>query len=77
MAESNDYKVEIDEILKKNHNKGKVTEIWARIINLKTCNTLRKRIWWKDKDGVFHDESKNVPVKFRDMVDNAWLQVIK
>lgn len=38
---------------------------------------IKKLIWWKDEDGVFHDESKDLPIKFRDMIDNAWLHKVR
>ena len=66
------YEVEINEILKKNLDKNKKIGIWAKIKNLKTGETMNKRIWWKDQDGVIHDGTFNLPVKLRDLVDNAW-----
>ena len=70
---NDEYKVEIDEILRKNPKGEIVTEIWARIINTRTNDIIKKMIWWKNGDGVFHDESKDLPIKFRDIIDNAWL----
>jgi hypothetical protein len=35
------------------------------------------RIWWEDRNGVFHDESRNIPIELRDLVDNAWYEQSK
>ena len=77
MTDCDDYKVEIEEILKKDQEGRNITEIWAKIINIKTNDTIKKLIWWKNEDGIVHDESKELPIEFRDMVDNAWLQAVK
>jgi len=36
--------------------------------------TMNKRIWWESEDGVFHDGTSELPVEFRDAVDNAWIE---
>ena len=77
MTDYDDYKVEIEKILKKDQEGRNITEIWARIINIKTNDTIKKLIWWKNEDGIVHDESKELPIEFRDMVDNALLQAVK
>ena len=51
MTDYDDYKVEIEEILKKDQEGRNITEIWARIINIKTNDTIKKLIWWKNEDG--------------------------
>jgi len=45
-----DFKIEINEILKKDFEDNKETGIWAKITNLETCKIIEKRIWWKDRD---------------------------
>ncbi len=72
-----DYKVEIDEILKKDQEWRNISEIWAKIINVKTNYTIKKLTWWKKEDGIVHDELKDLLMEFRDMVDNAWLQAVR
>jgi len=69
-----DYKVEIDRVIKKGFEGKDKTEIWAEIKNLKTSESMRKLIWWEDESGVFHDETPNLPIEFRDEVDNAWIE---
>jgi hypothetical protein len=49
-------------------------EIWANIVNQKTGEIIKRRIWWEDNKKIFHDESYNIPPKFRDLVDNAWIE---
>lgn len=68
-----DYDITIDKIVKKGLKGGK-TEIWARIKNLETNETMDKLIWWEDDNGVFHDESANLPIELRDKIDNAWIE---
>ena len=68
-----DYKIEINEIQKVNQKGNKKKEIWAKIINLKTNISSKKRIWWKDDKGIIHDGTPDLPVHLRDLVDNAWI----
>jgi hypothetical protein len=70
------YKIKINEILKKDLDTNKKTGIWAKIKNIKTGETINKRIWWKDHEGVIHDGTVDLPVKLRDLVDNAWFEYI-
>lgn len=67
------YSVKIDKILKSGLT-GDKTEIWARITNLETSETIDKLIWWEDENGVFHDESSSLPTELRSIVDNAWIE---
>ena len=69
-----DYKIEINEILKKNCEDNKETGIWAKIKNIETCKTIKKRIWWMDREGIMHDGTTELPVNLRDLVDNAWIE---
>ena len=71
------YEIEINEILKNNLDKNKKVGIWAKIKNIKTGEIMNKRIWWKDDEGVIHDGTFNLPVKIRNLVDNAWLEYSK
>ena len=48
-------------------------EIWADIYDKANGEFIKKLIWWKDYNGLIHDESSNLPIKFRDIVDNAWI----
>jgi hypothetical protein len=52
-------------------------EIWADIYNPIKDEFIKKLIWYKDENGLIHDESSNLPIKFRDIVDNAWISAIK
>jgi hypothetical protein len=49
-------------------------EIWAEIINVDNGKKQKMLIWWKDNEGFYHDESPNLPIEFRDIVDNAWIR---
>ncbi len=69
-----DYKVEIDRVIKKGFEGKDKTEIWAKIKNNKTSETEKILIWWEDEHGVFHDETPNLPIEIRDVVDNAWIE---
>ena len=60
----------------KNSNNIK-EEIWAEIFNNKNDKILKKLIWWRDDKGVYHDESPKLPIKFRGIVDSAWISSIK
>jgi len=62
-----DYKIEINEILKKDFEDNKDTEIWAKITNLETCKIIERRIWWKDRGGIMHDDTTELPVDLRDL----------
>ena len=68
------YKIEINEILRNDYDDTKNIGIWAKIKNLKTGEIINKHIWWKDKDGIMHDGTPDLPVKLRNLVDNAWLE---
>ena len=67
------YNVKIDKVLKSGLA-GDKTEIWARITNLETSETMDKLIWWEDENGIFHDETSSLPVELRSIVDNAWIE---
>ena len=67
------YDVEIDKVLRKGLS-GDKTEIWAKITNLDTLETMEKLIWWEDENGVFHDETINLPAELRSIIDNAWIE---
>ena len=69
-----DYKIEINEILKKDYENNKETGIWAKITNLETCKTIEKLIWWKDRDSIIHDGTSELPINLRNLVDNAWIE---
>ena len=68
------YNVNIKRLLRES-NKGEIkTEIWAEITNKETHEIMKKLIWWEDDDGVFHDETPDLPVELREIVDNAWIE---
>ena len=69
-----EYDVNIKRLLKEGKKGDIKTEIWAEITNKKTYVTMNKRIWWEGEDGVFHDGTSELPVEFRDAVDNAWIK---
>lgn len=52
----------------------RLEEIWAKIMNLSTGELIDFCIWWKDDKGRIHDESPNLPIELRDLVDNAWIE---
>lgn len=68
------YSVDIKRSIKKNESGSPLTEIWAVIKNLETSNTIKKLIFWKDEQGIYHDDSSKLPVELRDLVDNAWIE---
>ncbi len=74
MRNLTNYEIEINEILKNDLVDTKKIGIWAKIKNLKTGEIINKHIWWKDSDGIMHDGTLELPVKLRDLVDNAWLE---
>ena len=68
------YDIKINRFLKEGE-KGKLkTEIWAEIKGNKTNTTMNKLIWWQDENGAFHDNTPNLPVHLRKMIDNAWIE---
>lgn len=70
----NSKMVEIERILKEGMEGKQKTEIWAKIIDPKTKKTKDILIWWEDDEGIFHDETPNLPADIRDIVDNAWIE---
>jgi hypothetical protein len=68
-----DYQIEINKLLKKGKS-GTIAEIWAKITDVKTHQTINKRIWWQGDDGVYHDETPELPAEIRGAVDNAWIE---
>ena len=74
MRNLTNYEIEINEILKNDLVDTKKIGIWAKIKNLKTGEIINKHIWWKDSDGIMHDGTLELPVKLRDLVDNAWIE---
>jgi len=69
-----DYDIKIKRLLKEGRKVNVKTEIWAEITSLDTGKTMKKLIWWKDDDGVFHDGTPGLPVDLRADVDNAWIE---
>ena len=69
-----EYDINIKRLLKGDGKDNIKTEIWAEITNRNTCVTMNRRIWWEDDDGIFHDGTSELPVEFRDAVDNAWIE---
>ena len=69
-----EYDVNIRRLLKGDGKDNIKTEIWAEITNRITYETMNRRIWWEDDDGVFHDEAPDLPIELRGDVDNAWIE---
>ena len=69
-----DYKVELNKIIKEGVEGKQKTEIWANITNLNTNESMDKLIFWKDDNGVLHDETPNLPTEVRDKIDNLWIE---
>jgi hypothetical protein len=69
-----DYKVELNKIIKDEIKGKQKTEIWANITNLNTNESMDKLIFWKDDNGVLHDETPNLPTEIRDKIDNLWIE---
>jgi len=67
------YKIKINKIPSQNNEKNK-SEIWAEITDLKNCTTMNKLIWWEDENGIYHDNTPNLPIDLREKIDNAWLE---
>ena len=66
--------VEISRVIKEGVEGKQKTEIWAKITDQSTQKTTDTLIWWEDDDGIFHDETPNLPIHLRDDVDNAWIE---
>lgn len=49
-------------------------EIWAKVQHVKTGESKEFCIWYKDDEGIIHDETPNLPTKLRSLVDNAWIE---
>lgn len=69
-----DYDIEINKLQRKSEDGNTRTEIWAEITDTETCTTMNKRIWWEDDNGVYHDETPDLPLELREAVDNAWIE---
>jgi len=68
------YDVNIKRLLKESNTGDIKTEIWAEITNKDTHETIKKLIWWEDDEGIYHDETSDLPVELRGLVDNAWIE---
>ena len=66
--------VEISRVIKEGIEGKLKTEIWAKITDLNKKKTTDTLIWWEDDNGIFHDETPNLPVDVRDIIDNAWIE---
>ncbi len=71
------YNIEIRRLIRENADDGIALEIWADILDRATQNKMTKRIWWEDTSGVFHDETSQLPVELRGLVDNALIHKSK
>jgi len=69
-----EYDINIKKLLNGSKKGNIKTEIWAEITNINTCETMNRRIWWKGEDGVFHDETPDLPIDIQGDVDNAWIE---
>ena len=66
--------IKINKLLRERRDGTIKTEIWAEITDRITRRIINKRIWWKDNEGVYHDGVPDLPIEFREAVDNAWLE---
>ena len=69
-----EYDINIKRLLKESEKGNIKTEIWAEIINRSNYETINRQIWWEDDDGVFHDETPDLPIELQGDVDNAWIE---
>jgi hypothetical protein len=69
-----EYDVNIKRLLKEGEKGDIKSEIWAEITNKNTCETMNRRIWWEDDNGVFHDGTPDLPIELQGDVDNAWIE---
>lgn len=69
-----DYTVELNKVIKNGVEGKNKTEIWAKITNEETHEAMDRLVFWEDENGLFHDETPNLPVELRDLVDNAWIE---
>ena len=68
------YDIKINRLLKEGDRGDIKTEIWAEITDQETNTIMNKLIWWQDEKGVFHDNTPNLPVHLRKLIDNAWIE---
>lgn len=66
--------IKIHRVIKEGGQGKQKTEIWAKIMDKEKNETEDALLWWEDDEGTFHDESPNLPVHLRDLVDNAWIE---
>lgn len=69
-----DYDIKINKLLKVDRDGTIKTEIWTKIKDKKTFKTISKRIWWEDDEGIYHDETPDLPIDLRKDIDNAWIE---
>jgi len=69
-----DYNIEIQRKVREGKDGDTRSELWAEITDLATGTTMNKRIWWEDDDGLYHDETPNLPLELREQIDNAWIE---
>jgi len=69
-----EYDINIKRLLIEGETGNIKTEIWVEITNRSTCETMNRRIWLKDDNGVFHDGVPDLPVELRGDVDNVWIE---
>lgn len=69
-----DYDINLSRIFKKSTTGDNKMEIWAEITNKKNCSKMNRRIFWVDDEGIFHDETPDLPIEVREHVDNAWIE---
>ena len=66
--------VKIHRVFKEGITGRNKTEIWARFYDKNSNETKQSLIWWEDDEGIFHDETPNLPFHLRNLVDNAWIE---
>jgi len=68
------YNVDICRKLRRDKEGNIKTEIWAEIEDAATGTITNKLIWWEDDEGIYHDETPELPTDLRKVVDKMWLE---
>ena len=69
-----DYEIEISRALKKETKDKTKIELWDKTTSRNIKKITNDHIWQKDDDGMFHDETPQLPIKVREDVDNVWTE---
>ncbi len=72
--ETSDYEVEINRALKKETKDKTKIELCGKTTSRNIKKITNDCIWWKDDDGMFHDETPQLPIKIREDADNIRIE---